>query len=166
MLHNFWEQRSRSDGSPTGSYVSAGDKATKTDGLLLYESAPTPGPPFVCYVTLPGGSCFGNYKVCWSSSRICYWESNQMECISCSRWTLKQSQREQITLLNPPKWTISQLACMQSSELKLITETENIFFLIEKFLTCCHDPVSSGQLRGTMWFGINKYLQSANLTGE
>lgn len=68
MLHNFWEQRQRthSDGSPTGCYASAGDKATKTDALLLYESAPTPGPPFVCYVTLPGGSCFGNYKVCES----------------------------------------------------------------------------------------------------
>lgn len=66
MLHNFWEQRQRthSDGSPTSCYASAGDKATKTDALLLYESAPTPGPPFVCYVTLPGGSCFGNYKVC------------------------------------------------------------------------------------------------------
>uniref|UniRef100_A0A3Q2PAS7 Limb and CNS expressed 1 n=1 Tax=Fundulus heteroclitus TaxID=8078 RepID=A0A3Q2PAS7_FUNHE len=35
-----------------------------TDSLLLYESAPSPGPPWVCYVTLPGGSCFGNYKVC------------------------------------------------------------------------------------------------------
>lgn len=66
MLHTFWEQRQRthSAGSPTGSYASAGDKAAKTDSLLLYESAPAPGPPFVCYVTLPGGSCFGNYKVC------------------------------------------------------------------------------------------------------
>uniref|UniRef100_A0A8C3AV25 Limb and CNS expressed 1 n=1 Tax=Cyclopterus lumpus TaxID=8103 RepID=A0A8C3AV25_CYCLU len=45
MLHNFWEQR-------------------QTESLLLYESAPSPGPPYVCYVTLPGGSCFGNYKVC------------------------------------------------------------------------------------------------------
>uniref|UniRef100_A0A3B4UPY6 Limb and CNS expressed 1 n=1 Tax=Seriola dumerili TaxID=41447 RepID=A0A3B4UPY6_SERDU len=49
MLHNFWEQK-------------------QTESLLLYESAPSPGPPYICYVTLPGGSCFGNYKVCSSSS--------------------------------------------------------------------------------------------------
>uniref|UniRef100_A0A8D0AL96 Limb and CNS expressed 1 n=1 Tax=Sander lucioperca TaxID=283035 RepID=A0A8D0AL96_SANLU len=53
MLHNFWEQR-QTDGSV----------AIQTESLLLYESAPSPGPPYVCYVTLPGGSCFGNYKVC------------------------------------------------------------------------------------------------------
>uniref|UniRef100_A0A3Q2VLW6 Limb and CNS expressed 1 n=1 Tax=Haplochromis burtoni TaxID=8153 RepID=A0A3Q2VLW6_HAPBU len=46
ILHNFWEQKQLNE------------------SLLLYESAPSPGPPYVCYVTLPGGSCFGNYKVC------------------------------------------------------------------------------------------------------
>uniref|UniRef100_A0A672YSQ2 Limb and CNS expressed 1 n=1 Tax=Sphaeramia orbicularis TaxID=375764 RepID=A0A672YSQ2_9TELE len=53
MLHNFWEQKqmSQSNGS-------------STETLLLYESSPSPGPPYVCYVTLPGGSCFGNFKVC------------------------------------------------------------------------------------------------------
>uniref|UniRef100_A0A3B4GU21 Limb and CNS expressed 1 n=1 Tax=Pundamilia nyererei TaxID=303518 RepID=A0A3B4GU21_9CICH len=45
ILHNFWEQKQLNE------------------SLLLYESAPSPGPPYVCYVTLPGGSCFGNYKV-------------------------------------------------------------------------------------------------------
>uniref|UniRef100_A0A672YSH8 Limb and CNS expressed 1 n=1 Tax=Sphaeramia orbicularis TaxID=375764 RepID=A0A672YSH8_9TELE len=48
MLHNFWEQKQMS----------------QTETLLLYESSPSPGPPYVCYVTLPGGSCFGNFKVC------------------------------------------------------------------------------------------------------
>lgn len=66
MLHNFWEQRqvSQSNGSMSepGDGVSVGD--FQTDSLLLYESAPSPGPPYICYVTLPGGSCFGNYKVC------------------------------------------------------------------------------------------------------
>uniref|UniRef100_A0A087YGG9 Limb and CNS expressed 1 n=1 Tax=Poecilia formosa TaxID=48698 RepID=A0A087YGG9_POEFO len=52
ILHNFWEQKQTAQ---PGSH---------TDSLLLYESAPPPGPPYVCYVTLPGGSCFGNYKVC------------------------------------------------------------------------------------------------------
>uniref|UniRef100_A0A3Q3JB75 Limb and CNS expressed 1 n=1 Tax=Monopterus albus TaxID=43700 RepID=A0A3Q3JB75_MONAL len=49
MLHNFWEQK---------------QMTLQTESLLLYESAPSPGPPYIYYVTLPGGSCFGNYKVC------------------------------------------------------------------------------------------------------
>ncbi|TKS78799.1 Protein limb expression 1 -like protein [Collichthys lucidus] len=66
MLHNFWEQRqmSQSNGSSSESNGSVGDAAVLTESLLLYESAPSPGPPYICYVTLPGGSCFGNYKVC------------------------------------------------------------------------------------------------------
>lgn len=70
MLHNFWEQRqmSQSNGSSSESNGSVGDAAVQTESLLLYESAPSPGPPYICYVTLPGGSCFGNYKVCLSSS--------------------------------------------------------------------------------------------------
>ncbi|XP_038560154.1 protein limb expression 1-like isoform X2 [Micropterus salmoides] len=66
MLHNFWEQRQMSplNGSSSESDGSVGDAAIQTESLLLYESAPSPGPPYVCYVTLPGGSCFGNFKVC------------------------------------------------------------------------------------------------------
>ncbi|KAM7391743.1 hypothetical protein PAMP_022405 [Pampus punctatissimus] len=66
MLHNFWEQKQMNqlNGSSTKSDGSVGDVASQTESLLLYESAPSPGPPYVCYVTLPGGSCFGNYKVC------------------------------------------------------------------------------------------------------
>ncbi|XP_059192677.1 protein limb expression 1-like [Centropristis striata] len=66
MLHNFWEQRQTGqiNGSSSESDGSVGDAALHTESLLLYESAPSPGPPYVCYVTLPGGSCFGNYKVC------------------------------------------------------------------------------------------------------
>uniref|UniRef100_A0A8C6WKI7 Limb and CNS expressed 1 n=1 Tax=Neogobius melanostomus TaxID=47308 RepID=A0A8C6WKI7_9GOBI len=52
MLHNFWEQKQV---NPTKS-------GCRTDRLLLYESSS--GSSCVCYVTLPGGSCFGNYKVC------------------------------------------------------------------------------------------------------
>lgn len=69
MLHNFWEQKQMSQvkGSSNESDGSGEDAAGQTESLLLYESAPSPGPPYVCYVTLPGGSCFGNYKVCLSS---------------------------------------------------------------------------------------------------
>ncbi|KAM9391954.1 protein limb expression 1-like [Pholidichthys leucotaenia] len=62
ILHSFWEQKKM--GQSDGSDGFGGTAAGQTDSLLLYESAPSPGPPYVCYVTLPGGSCFGNYKVC------------------------------------------------------------------------------------------------------
>ncbi|XP_029999853.1 protein limb expression 1-like [Sphaeramia orbicularis] len=66
MLHNFWEQKqmSQSNGSSTEADGSVMDATGRTETLLLYESSPSPGPPYVCYVTLPGGSCFGNFKVC------------------------------------------------------------------------------------------------------
>uniref|UniRef100_H3DD74 Limb and CNS expressed 1 n=1 Tax=Tetraodon nigroviridis TaxID=99883 RepID=H3DD74_TETNG len=66
MLHHYWEQKQvqQSKGSSGGSGGPAGERAARAESLILYESAPTPGPPYVCYVTLPGGSCFGNYKVC------------------------------------------------------------------------------------------------------
>ena len=31
----------------------------KNGALVIYESVPGSTPPYVCYVTLPGGSCFG-----------------------------------------------------------------------------------------------------------
>ncbi|XP_068616881.1 protein limb expression 1 homolog [Brachionichthys hirsutus] len=65
MLHDFWEQRnvSQSHGSSSES-----DASIQRERTPLYESAPSPGPPCVCYVTLPGGSCFGNFKVCGSQA--------------------------------------------------------------------------------------------------
>lgn len=57
---------SRVAGSSVESDGCAEDSAGQMESLLLYESAPSPGPVHVCYVTLPGGSCFGNYKVCLS----------------------------------------------------------------------------------------------------
>ncbi|XP_068994369.1 protein limb expression 1 homolog [Embiotoca jacksoni] len=62
ILHNFWEQKLNGSSSESDSF--GGKAIGQTESLLLYESAPSPGPPYVCYVTLPGGSCFGNYKVC------------------------------------------------------------------------------------------------------
>lgn len=83
MLHNFWEQRqmSHSNGSSSDSDGSVGDTAHRKESLLLYESAPSPGPPFVCYVTLPGGSCFGNYKVCLSLGKIPPFGSHQCKLV-------------------------------------------------------------------------------------
>lgn len=75
MLHNFWERRqmTHSNGSSSESDGSVEDAAIQTESLLLYESAPLPGPPYVCYVTLPGGSCFGNYKVFLSCDNSFTW---------------------------------------------------------------------------------------------
>lgn len=72
MLHNFWEQKQMSQNkSSSGESDGSGEKAAgRADSLLLYESAPSPGPPYICYVTLPGGGCFGNYKVSLSSSLL------------------------------------------------------------------------------------------------
>ncbi|CAB1319874.1 unnamed protein product [Coregonus sp. 'balchen'] len=63
MLRNFWEQK-QVKGSNSQSEDSVKGSVSQSEGLLLYESAPSPGPPYICYVTLPGGSCFGNYKEC------------------------------------------------------------------------------------------------------
>lgn len=36
----------------------------KNGALVIYESVPASCPPYVCYVTLPGGSCFGSFQNC------------------------------------------------------------------------------------------------------
>merc|ERR1739838_1043037 len=36
----------------------------KNGALVIYESGPRSSPPYVCYVTWPGGSCFGSYGSC------------------------------------------------------------------------------------------------------
>ncbi|KAM9329919.1 protein limb expression 1 homolog [Gastrophryne carolinensis] len=54
LLQEFWEKKEKR-------------KAVfPSESLVAYESVPSPDPPFVCYVTLPGGSCFGNFQYCTS----------------------------------------------------------------------------------------------------
>ncbi|KAM4053392.1 protein limb expression 1 homolog [Anomaloglossus baeobatrachus] len=54
LLQEFWEKKEKR-------------KAIfPSESLVAYESVPSPDPPFVCYVTLPGGSCFGNFQCCTS----------------------------------------------------------------------------------------------------
>ncbi|XP_058803630.1 protein limb expression 1 homolog [Phymastichus coffea] len=36
----------------------------RNGALVIYESVPASNPPYVCYVTLPGGSCFGSFQNC------------------------------------------------------------------------------------------------------
>lgn len=35
----------------------------RNGALVIYESVPSNAQPYVCYVTLPGGSCFGSFQV-------------------------------------------------------------------------------------------------------
>lgn len=35
----------------------------KNGALVVYEMVASNSPPYVCYVTLPGGSCFGSFQV-------------------------------------------------------------------------------------------------------
>uniref|UniRef100_A0A6P7G5C7 Protein limb expression 1 homolog n=1 Tax=Diabrotica virgifera virgifera TaxID=50390 RepID=A0A6P7G5C7_DIAVI len=36
----------------------------RNGALVIYESVPSNAQPYVCYVTLPGGSCFGSFQNC------------------------------------------------------------------------------------------------------
>ncbi|XP_071888145.1 protein limb expression 1-like [Anas platyrhynchos] len=50
ILQEFWESKQK-------------QKAVfPSEGIIVYESLSSLGPPFVSYVTLPGGSCFGNFQ--------------------------------------------------------------------------------------------------------
>nr|XP_044990083.1 protein limb expression 1 homolog isoform X1 [Jaculus jaculus] len=54
MLQEFWEGKQQQRA------------ALPSEGVVVYESLPGSAPPFVSYVTLPGGSCFGNFRCCLS----------------------------------------------------------------------------------------------------
>ncbi|XP_013391897.2 LIX1-like protein, partial [Lingula anatina] len=36
----------------------------KNGALVVYESQPSASQPYICFVTLPGGSCFGSFQNC------------------------------------------------------------------------------------------------------
>ena len=50
-LQEFWQMKA------------ARGASLKNGALVIYESVPASAPPYICYVTLPGGSCFGSYGV-------------------------------------------------------------------------------------------------------
>nr|XP_033769937.1 protein limb expression 1 homolog isoform X1 [Geotrypetes seraphini] len=54
ILQEFWENKEKQS------------VVFPSERRVVYESVPSPDPPFVCYVTLPGGSCFGNFQYCFS----------------------------------------------------------------------------------------------------
>ncbi|KAK2084163.1 LIX1-like protein [Saguinus oedipus] len=42
----------------------------KNGALVVYEMVPSSSPPYVCYVTLPGGSCFGSFQAITKESSV------------------------------------------------------------------------------------------------
>lgn len=50
-LQEFWQVKAARGGGAAGG------------ALVIYESVPAAHPPYVCYVTLPGGACFGSFQV-------------------------------------------------------------------------------------------------------
>ncbi|XP_014234529.1 protein limb expression 1 homolog [Trichogramma pretiosum] len=50
-LQDFWQMKARGN-------------ELRNAALVIYESVPGTNPPYVCYVTLPGGSCFGSFQNC------------------------------------------------------------------------------------------------------
>lgn len=42
----------------------------KNGALVVYESQPSNSPPYVCFVSLPGGSCFGSFQVLCDRSGV------------------------------------------------------------------------------------------------
>ena len=59
-LQEFWQMKQTSGMS------------MKNGALVIYESVPSAMPPYVCYVTLPGGSCFASYGVCRNKLCLAY----------------------------------------------------------------------------------------------
>ncbi|XP_032809529.1 LIX1-like protein [Petromyzon marinus] len=51
-LQEFWQMKA------------ARGAELKNGALVVYESVPSNSPPYVCYVTLPGGACFGSFQYC------------------------------------------------------------------------------------------------------
>ena len=49
-LQDFWQMKQSHNGG-------------EGSALVIYESVPSRAPPYVCYVTLPGGACFGSLKM-------------------------------------------------------------------------------------------------------
>lgn len=52
-LQEFWQMK-----------AGRKDSQLHQGALLIYEAVPSSTPPYVCYVTLPGGACFGSFQTC------------------------------------------------------------------------------------------------------
>jgi len=53
LLQDFWQMKASRDEVPNSQ-----------GALVIYEGVPALSPPYICYVTLPGGSCFASLETC------------------------------------------------------------------------------------------------------
>ncbi|XP_006019757.1 protein limb expression 1 homolog [Alligator sinensis] len=94
ILQEFWESKQK-------------QKAVfPSEGTVVYESLNSPGPPFVSYVTLPGGSCFGNFQSCSSraearrdAAKVALINSlfNELPCRRITKEFIMESVREAVS---------------------------------------------------------------------
>ncbi|XP_019387958.1 PREDICTED: protein limb expression 1 homolog isoform X1 [Crocodylus porosus] len=94
ILQEFWESKQK-------------QKAVfPNEGTVVYESLSSPGPPFVSYVTLPGGSCFGNFQSCLSraearrdAAKVALINSlfNELPCRRITKEFIMESVREAVS---------------------------------------------------------------------
>ncbi|NXC50472.1 LIX1 protein, partial [Penelope pileata] len=94
MLQEFWESKQK-------------QKAIfPSEGIIVYESLSNLGPPFVSYVTLPGGSCFGNFQSCLSraearrdAAKVALINSlfNELPCRRITKEFIVESVREAVS---------------------------------------------------------------------
>jgi len=52
-LQEFWQMK-----------AGRKDSQLRQGALLIYEGVGSTSPPYVCFVTLPGGACFGSFQTC------------------------------------------------------------------------------------------------------
>jgi hypothetical protein len=71
VLEEFWLMKSSGDINLSSLGMSAASKCPNTASFaskssnpsIVYEFLEKPGPPYICFVTLPGGACFANFQV-------------------------------------------------------------------------------------------------------
>ena len=63
LLQEFWTMKA-SKASAATIHPNTNELAWESsDSNIVYEFLETPEPPFVCFVTLPGGACFATFQV-------------------------------------------------------------------------------------------------------
>ncbi|XP_053770646.1 LIX1-like protein isoform X2 [Desmodus rotundus] len=92
----------------------------KNGALVVYEMVPSNTPPYVCYVTLPGGSCFGSFQFCptkaearRSAAKIALMNSvfNEHPSRRITDEFIEKSVSEALASFNAPQVSVSNSIC-------------------------------------------------------
>jgi hypothetical protein len=64
VLQEFWQNKCKNEGGNDLTVDEDNDGTSDSNNSnIVYEYLETPGPPCVCFVTLPGGACFATFQV-------------------------------------------------------------------------------------------------------